>query len=354
MGKRAWPGLTDEDEDPKSFASPEEEIKYWRDATFDLRYMITDKEVELEMFKNDSAELEVEFEKEISRLEAVNKELRAKNEKYKFEIDELKGKYQNAQLKAGEELQSIERELQFVRSQQEYYRSRTRELEQNNDDLERNERMTKSSLQTMECRLSQAVEENTFLHREVETKKILVDEVQRLKDELKDLNLELNVVRSRNSRAVPQNPGLSKSMANVDASGGNPALVVHDIMSRVKDLESRLAGARTKVTPLIGTSGQYAALHSRMARSRSIANPRVASAMLSGNTTSNGMSADAPQMPTNNMRTIGSAAPGESRIFSSSVLDSKMERARNMRESSRRIRSETVKNQTVPQRRSPA
>ncbi|KAJ2759008.1 hypothetical protein H4S06_002434, partial [Coemansia sp. BCRC 34490] len=74
---------------------------------------MVEKELELEAFKQDSTDLEMEFEKEISRLEAVNKELRAKNEKYKFDIEELKDKYQKAQLKAGEDLQSIERELQF-------------------------------------------------------------------------------------------------------------------------------------------------------------------------------------------------------------------------------------------------
>ncbi|KAJ2522135.1 NADH:ubiquinone oxidoreductase [Coemansia sp. RSA 1939] len=338
-----------EDEDPRSFASTEEEIQYWRDTTFDLRDMMVEKELELEAFKQDSTDLEMEFEKEISRLEAVNKELRAKNEKYKFDIEELKDKYQKAQLKAGEDLQSIERELQFVRSQQEYYRSRTRELEQNNDDLERSERMTKSSLQTVECRLSQAMEENTFLHKEVETKNILVDEVQRLKDELKDLNLELNVVRSRNSRAVPQNPGLSKSMANVDGSGQNPAVVVHDIMSRVKELETRISGARTKVTPLINTSGQYAALQSRIARSRSIASPKITSSLLLGN----GAGADAPQMPTS-MRTISTAASGEPQGFTSYVMESKLEKARKMRELTKRNRSETVRNQTVPQRIPPA
>ncbi|KAI8319018.1 coiled-coil region of Nudel, partial [Martensiomyces pterosporus] len=182
------------------FASTEEEIAYWRDATMDLRDRLMDKELELEDFQVQSAELEAELEAEIERLDAVNTELRAKNEKYKFEVENLKEKYQKAQLKAGEDLASIERELQFVRSQQEYYKSRTRELEQDNDDLERNERAAKSSLQDMECRLSRAVEQNTHLMGEVQAKKMLVDEVQRLKDELKDLNLELNVVRSRSSR----------------------------------------------------------------------------------------------------------------------------------------------------------
>ncbi|KAI9506651.1 NADH:ubiquinone oxidoreductase [Coemansia spiralis] len=337
-------------DDPESFASMEEELEYWRNQTFDLRELLLDKEMEIESFKADSLELDTELEKEIKRLEAVNAELRSKNEKYKFDIKELKEKYQKAQLKAGEDLQSIERELQFVRSQQEYYRSRTRELEQNNDDLERNERMTKSTLQAMECRLSQAVEENSVLLGEVEAKKMLVDEVQRLKDELKDLNLELNVVRSRNSRAVPQNPGLSKSTANVDASGENPARVVHDIMSRVKDLESRIAGARTKVTPLIGASGQYATLHSRIARSRTIASPKSAATVFSNGSAGNGSNVDSLQKLAS-MRKLSSVKPGESRIGSSSLLESRLEKSRLMRESMRRNIDETAKQQTVPQRR---
>ncbi|KAJ2340008.1 NADH:ubiquinone oxidoreductase, partial [Coemansia sp. RSA 2671] len=180
------------DDDPQTFDSPEAELEYWRQTTFILRDRLMDKEDALADFQVQSAELEMELEKEISRLEATNSELRAKYDKCNFDLEGLKEKYQRAQLKAGEDLASIERELQFVRSQQEFYKSRTRELEQDNDDLERNERAAKSSMQAMEGRLNRAIEQNSHLMGEVQTKKILVDEVQRLKDELKDLNLELN------------------------------------------------------------------------------------------------------------------------------------------------------------------
>ncbi|KAJ2681465.1 NADH:ubiquinone oxidoreductase, partial [Coemansia spiralis] len=259
------------------FASAQEELAYWRNSAYALRDQLESKELELAEYMAESSELEAELESEIKRVEVANAELRAKNERYKFEIAELKEKYQTAQLKAGEDLASIERELQFVRSQQEFYKSRTRELEQDNDDLERNERMAKSSLQVMETRLSRAVEENSHLQGEVETKRMLADEVQRLKDELKDLNLELNIVRSRNSRAVPQSVGLSKSSAHVTdgANGENPTRMVHDIMSRVKDLETRLAGARSKVAPLVTASNQYATLNGRTARNRTVSTPKA-------------------------------------------------------------------------------
>ncbi|KAJ2334924.1 NADH:ubiquinone oxidoreductase, partial [Coemansia sp. RSA 2673] len=132
------------DDDPQTFDSPEDELEYWRNTTFNLRDHLMDREDALADFQVQSAELEMELEKEISRLEATNSELRAKYDKCNFDLESLKEKYQRAQLKAGEDLASIERELQFVRSQQEFYKSRTRELEQDNDDLERNERAAKS------------------------------------------------------------------------------------------------------------------------------------------------------------------------------------------------------------------
>ncbi|KAJ1940008.1 NADH:ubiquinone oxidoreductase, partial [Kickxella alabastrina] len=281
---------------------------------------------------------------------------------YRMDMAELKEKYQNSQLKAGEDLASIERELQFVRSQQEYYKSRTRDLEQTNDDLERNERAAKSSLQAMECRLSRAVEENSHLMGEVNTKKILVDEVQRLKDELKDLNLELNVVRSRSSRAVPQSgSSLSKSTANADFNGENPALMVHNIMTRVKDLESRLAGARTKVTPLIGAGGQYATMHSRIARTRNIANPKSAVALASNGGSNGAGTGDHQQQQQQQLqrptalRSIA-GAKGETRIGNTPSMESKLEQSRLQREAIRkRIEEKSMahqqQQQTVPQRR---
>ncbi|KAJ2726763.1 NADH:ubiquinone oxidoreductase [Coemansia sp. Benny D115] len=344
--------------DTPHFASLEDEVDYWRSAALEARDQFEEKSLEMDEYRGQSTELEAELEDEIERLEAMVSELRMRNEKYKMDMEELKEKYQKAQLKAGEDLASIERELQFVRSQQEYYKSRTRDLEQTNDDLERNERMAKSTLQAMEGRLNRALEENTHLAGEVHTKKLLADEVQRLKDELKDLNLELNVVRSRNSRAVPQAAGMSKSTANADFGAENPSMVMHNIMSRVKDLESRLAGARTKVTPLLGASGQYASLHSRIARSRAIASPKTSVPSAAGGASaSSGSAGDLSQRPVA-ARNLGSLSRGESRVANSPLLESKLEKTRLMREALRKQKGEEImqqqqqqQQQTVPQRR---
>ncbi|KAJ2848811.1 NADH:ubiquinone oxidoreductase [Coemansia brasiliensis] len=327
-----------------TFSSPQEEAEFWRSAVYELRTRLEEKELELVEHQLQSSELEAELEQEIRHLEKANTDLRKKNERYKLEIDDLKKKYQEAELKSGKELESIERELQYVRSQQELYQSRTRELEQDNDDLEREQRATRSTMRSMELRLSQALESNSKMLGEVEAKKLLADEVQRLKDEVKDLNLELNIVRSRGSRAVPQS-GLSKSSANVTDSD-NPSRTVHDIMNRVKDLESRLAGARTKVTPLIGESGQYATLRSRVTRNRTVSTPKASSLFASGTATESMM-----RRPTNATNSRPSTMSNDSRIPSSSLLENRRERSRMLRESFIKGVDEAPRHQAIsPQR----
>lgn len=72
-----------------------------------------------------------------------------------------------------------------------------RNLEQDNDDLERSGRAAESSLRDMENRLAQLTEKNQYLEKELEIKKRLVIVAQRLKEELRDVNLELKVLKSK-------------------------------------------------------------------------------------------------------------------------------------------------------------
>ena len=255
-------------DDPTTFASPEEEAQYWKKAALEARVSLQETENELFEFQTQSSEFEAELEAEIKRLEEANLQLRNKFELKQSQADEWKDKFQSSQVKANDMLKSVERELEYVKSQQDFYKSRTRELEQDNDDLERNGRAAKSSLHDTESRLSKVMEQNNALMGEVEAKKLLAEEVQRLKDELKDLNLELNVVRNSQARLRPRNAGtsmsssnamLSKSTTNLEGND-NPVRMVHDIMSRVKDLEGRLAGARTMVTPLIQSGSRISVI----------------------------------------------------------------------------------------------
>ncbi|KAJ1959572.1 NADH:ubiquinone oxidoreductase [Dispira parvispora] len=291
------------DEHPSSFASKDAEIAYWKEQYEGMRERAQTIEIDLLEFQEQSAELEKELEGEVERLEKSCHELKSRNQRYIMEAEEWKMKYYDSKKEMNESLSSMTRELDFVKSQQEKYKSRTRELEQDNDDLERFERAARSSLRDMESRYSRALERTAALEAELEEKNQLMIDVQRLKDELKELNLELNLLRSRQHKAnaaqstgsaangVPTSavglpptppPGSSSSTTSQNASnnevsalphptaaaglarsnviaGGdgidNPVRMVQNIMGRVKNLETRLASCRNMVSPLLAPPG---------------------------------------------------------------------------------------------------
>lgn len=67
-----------------------------------------------------------------------------------------------------------------------------RQLEQTNDDLERSHRNALASVEDFEDKLNQVLEKNALLEVELYEKEELNICVQRLKDEVRDLNQELN------------------------------------------------------------------------------------------------------------------------------------------------------------------
>ncbi|KAJ1968418.1 NADH:ubiquinone oxidoreductase [Dimargaris xerosporica] len=276
---------------PTSFGSKDAEIVYWKDQYKAMRDRADAVELDMLEFQEQSAELEKELEGEVERLEKACQELKHRNQRFIMEAEEWKMKYYDAKKEMNHSLMSVTRELDYVKSQQEKYKSRTRELEQDNDDLERFERAARSSLRDMESRYSRALERTVALEAEVEEKNQLLIEVQRLKDELKDLNLELNLLRSRHNKAAEANggaappslpstlpsanaatapasaiprparsrPSLGAANASNPIAGGdgmdNPVQMVQNIMGRVKDLETRLASCRTMVSPLLAPPG---------------------------------------------------------------------------------------------------
>uniref|UniRef100_UPI001EAF45F7 nuclear distribution protein nudE homolog 1-like n=1 Tax=Oncorhynchus gorbuscha TaxID=8017 RepID=UPI001EAF45F7 len=75
-----------------------------------------------------------------------------------------------------------------------------RELEQANDDLERSKRATIMSLEDFEQRMNHVIERNAFLESELDEKEDLLESVQRLKDEARDLRQELAVQQKQERR----------------------------------------------------------------------------------------------------------------------------------------------------------
>ncbi|CAG8781675.1 14449_t:CDS:2, partial [Acaulospora morrowiae] len=170
----------------------------------------------------------------------------------------------------------MQRELDALRSLKDTYVIKTRELELDNDDLERVERAAKSSLQDLENKYNKAIERNAILENELEGKTQLIVQVQRLKDELRDVNIELAIMRNKEDgefgpppTSTIQRPsakremytGRPPSIKSVDSAdaAANPVKMVQEMVGRVKSLEARLVSCRSLVTPLLAPPPSYSA-----------------------------------------------------------------------------------------------
>ena len=81
-----------------------------------------------------------------------------------------------------------------------------RELEMSNDSLENSKRQTISTLEDFEQRLNHALERNAYLESELEEKDQLNATIQRLKDESRDIRLEMSLKKTRSPSNVSLPP----------------------------------------------------------------------------------------------------------------------------------------------------
>ncbi|XP_076007759.1 LOW QUALITY PROTEIN: nuclear distribution protein nudE-like 1-A [Genypterus blacodes] len=264
------------------FSSKDEEINFWK--TLSLKYQQSCEEAQEELleFQEGSRELEAELEAQLGQAEHRVRDLQSENHRLKHEVEAIKEKLEQQYAQTYKQISTLEDDLGQTRSIKEQLHKYVRELEQSNDDLERAKRATISSLENFEQRLNQAIERNAFLESELDEKESLLESVQRLKDEARDLRQEL-AVRERQTDvgrmsapssptqedvkmdtevqasfslpATPLSKGLDNAFANTTVlSNGNSSLtpsarisalnIVSDLLRKVGALESKLAACR--------------------------------------------------------------------------------------------------------------
>ncbi|KAF9101116.1 hypothetical protein BGX27_011605 [Mortierella sp. AM989] len=292
---------------PASFDNVSDELEYYKNRTEELELDLAEAKYGLEEFQLSSKELEEELEKEIDSTEKRYNEIKIRNESMRQEVEEWKEKYHQSLKDSNVNINQLTRQLEQLKQQTDMFIKKERELEQNNDDLERNGRATEWSLQEMERKYNVALEKQAMLENEVTAKVALTEEVQRLKDELRDANVELAVMKSNQStQRAPSVSSLSGSVSSVAdrkapsygsheampairarlaksngttyrsesrtrpppsaANGGagmhlpphqNPVQMVQEMVGRVKSLEARLVSCRSLVTPLLQPPPSY-------------------------------------------------------------------------------------------------
>ncbi|KAG0346771.1 NADH:ubiquinone oxidoreductase [Podila humilis] len=299
-----------------SFQSVSEELEYFKQHSKNLEEDLSETKYALEEFQLSSKELEEELEKEIDSTERRYIEIKIRNEAMRQEAEEWKEKYHQALKDSNININQLTRQLDQLKLQTEMFIKKERELEQDNDDLERTERAAKWSLQELERKYNVALEKTAMLEGEVTSKTAMAEEVQRLKDELRDTNVELAVMKSNqaaaaasaaaaaaaaavantstaslssyagstsslsggnksayigNHEAMPSirarlaknNAGRPATTTRTAGANGtttphqNPVKMVQEMVGRVKSLEARLVSCRSLVTPLLQPPPSY-------------------------------------------------------------------------------------------------
>ncbi|GAA6064282.1 hypothetical protein JCM10212_000948 [Sporobolomyces blumeae] len=185
-----------DDADEPSFSSPDAALTHYRTLCTSLQTQLAAAEQDISDFTESSKELQHELEQELERMEKAEKGMRRELETVQGDRDEWKTKFTTALRDHTTTMTHMQRELESLRSAEKALRAQLRDMELDNDDLEKSEREKDSSLQDLENRYNKSLERIALLEEELVTKAQLDEEVQRLKDELRDVNEELLVVRS--------------------------------------------------------------------------------------------------------------------------------------------------------------
>ncbi|KAJ6519942.1 hypothetical protein C8R45DRAFT_953331 [Mycena sanguinolenta] len=169
----------------------------WREKYNEVADMLAETRAELDEFQIASRELEAELEAELQRTEKAQQDLKVKVARAETERDEWKSKFMSLQTTHNTATTTLQRELDKLRQEHQQVKVQLRELEMGTDDLERNERAVSSSLADMESKYSRALEEKILLEHELLDKANLEEECQRLKDELRDANVEVSILKDQ-------------------------------------------------------------------------------------------------------------------------------------------------------------
>ncbi|CCL98979.1 uncharacterized protein FIBRA_00987 [Fibroporia radiculosa] len=209
----------------------------WKTKYLEVADMLAETRAELDDFHHSSKELEEELERELERTEKAQQDLKVKVARAEQERDEWKSKFMSLQTTHNTTTTSLQRELDTLRADHQKIRIQLRELEMGNDDLERNERAISSSLADVEGKYARALEEKILLEHELLDKANVEEESQRLRDELRDANEEITIMKDQLAAAQ------SRPVVTTDTGSSAPSSVRSSTATSVS--EDNLLGVLT-------------------------------------------------------------------------------------------------------------
>eukprot|EP00054_Salpingoeca_dolichothecata_P037337 m.10622 g.10622 ORF g.10622 m.10622 type:complete len:180 (-) comp7453_c0_seq2:76-615(-) len=153
-----------------------EKIAHQREAELaELRH-------ELEDFEESSRMLEQELENELKQNQTKLKQEETQRRKYQRLYEEAKEKFAATEKELRKENKILEGQVTKLKQQCEQATSKVRELELTNDEFERNARQVSSTLESVEERANQTIEQNALLQTDLEEHQ---NTIQHLKEEIR-------------------------------------------------------------------------------------------------------------------------------------------------------------------------
>ncbi|KAH9944094.1 uncharacterized protein BXZ73DRAFT_39180 [Epithele typhae] len=210
----------------------------WKTKYMEVADMLAETRAELDDFHHSSKELEEELERELERTEKAHQDLKVKVARAETERDDWKSKFMSFQTTHNTTTTSLQRELDTLRQEHQRIKIQLRELEMGNDDLERNERAISSSLADVEQKYARALEEKILLEHELLDKANVEEESQRMKDELRDANEEIAILKDQlasaqqrvSNSSVPSLTAPSSTSIQSSQPDATPSLSDEDLL----------------------------------------------------------------------------------------------------------------------------
>lgn len=280
-----------------------QDINYWREKAEEYKRNWEMEREDFRDFQISSKELEGELETQLEQAEKKNDELKAALERLSIELENTTSRYESTTASQNRQLTSLQEELNSLRSEKTQQQLYIRQLEQTNDDLERSKRTALASVEDFENSLNKLIERNALLEGELDEKQELLESVQRLKDEVRDLNQELVVRQLPTSKEVtsvqpvltePEKVSNSKIEASTQTANIKAVPAPTSLNGGLPLMPSTRISALNLVGELLQKVGQLEANFANVCRCYDVSPAKVAKLndVIATSTTTNGVPSD--------------------------------------------------------------
>lgn len=263
-----------------TFESPQAEIDFWKQKYEETKEELDELEEAFSEFQTSSKELEAVMESELEMNEKKLKEVTSQFNRMKTDHEDAMDKSRRITEDSGKMIHRLQEETESLRTSTKDLKKEKQKLEQENDNLERKLRETDAAYQDLSEKMNRLLEENAHLQTELEEKNRLNQEtIQRLKDDIRDLRLELSLSDKKadlsdlaaavskldsvpseeekvsKERSAETSPEMPHAQTNGKHFGNAGSLgLVNDILFIVKDMQQRLHEREKANSPLVEDS----------------------------------------------------------------------------------------------------